>query len=72
MKYVVDRIENDIAICENIETKEILEIDLKLLPKKVKDGSVIIYEENTYKLDLKEEEKRRKEILERFNKLKKK
>lgn len=71
MKYAIDRIEKDIAICENLETKEIIEINTTVLPNNIKDGSIIILENNEYKLDLNEEEIRRKRIQERFNKLKK-
>ncbi len=71
MKYAVDRVEENIAVCQNLDTNEIIEIDLKLLPKRITDGTILIYEDNKYKLDKKEEEKRRLAILEKFNRLKK-
>ena len=71
MKYAVDRIEGNIAVCENLDTKETIEIELSLLPKRVKDGTILIYENNKYKIDKEEEEKRRRAILEKFNRLKK-
>ena len=71
MKYAVDRIEGNIAICENLDTKEIKEVELNLLPKRIKDGTILIYENNKYKIDKNEEEKRRLAILEKFNRLKK-
>ena len=71
MKYAVDRVEENIAVCQNLDTNEIIEIDLKLLPKRIKDGTILIYEDNKYKIDKKEEEKRRLAILEKFNRLKK-
>lgn len=71
MKYAIDRIENNIATCQNLETNEMVEIDLNLLPKKVKDGTILIYENNEYKIDKISEEKRRQAILEKFNRLKK-
>lgn len=70
MKYVIDRIEDNIVICQNLETKEMVEIEKKLLPQNIKDGNVLLFENNEYKLDLDEEEIRRQRIRERFNRLK--
>lgn len=72
MKYAVDKIEDNIATCENIETKEKIEINVNDLPRNIKDGSIIIFENNQYKVDESEEKLRRLSILEKFNKLKKK
>ena len=71
MKYAVDRVEENIVVCQNLDTNEIIEIDLKILPKRIKDGTILIYEDNKYKIDKKEEEKRKLAILEKFNRLKK-
>ena len=70
MKYVIDRIEDNIVVCQNLETKEMVEIEKKLLPQNIKDGNVLLFENNEYKLDLAEEEIRRQRIRERFNRLK--
>lgn len=70
MKYVIDRIEDNIVVCQNLETKEMVEIEKKLLPQNIKDGNVLLFENNEYKLDLDEEEIRRQRIRERFNRLK--
>ena len=69
MKYIVDRIENDIAICQNPESKEIIEIDFEELPQETKEGSVIVLENGTYKLDPEEEKEIRKRIEDKMNKL---
>ena len=69
MKYAIDRIENNIAILENITTKEKKEVDITLLPTSIKEGSIISYINNTYIQELSLEEKRRQEILERFKRL---
>ncbi len=71
MKYIVDRIEENIVILENQNTKEMVEVEKNLLPKEIKDGSVLNYDNETYSLDLDSELLRRKSILERFNKLRK-
>ena len=70
MKYIIDRVEDNIVVCENLETKEMIELDKSLLPKNIKDGNVLLFENNKYKLDLNEEELRRQRIRERFNRLK--
>lgn len=72
MRYAVDRIEDNIVVLENINTKEKLEVQKGLLPSNIKDGTILIFENNEYKLDLNEEELRRKKIQERFNRLRKK
>ena len=71
MKYSVDRIENDIAVLENIETKEILEIEKKNLPKETKEGTILLFEAQQYKIDKVEEENRREFLKNKFNRLKK-
>ncbi|MBE6151217.1 MAG: DUF3006 domain-containing protein [Firmicutes bacterium] len=72
MKYAIDRIEGNIAILEDINTKEKIEVQKEILPLNIKDGTILIYENNEYKLDLNEEELRRKKFQERFNRLRKK
>jgi len=72
MKYAVDKIEDNIVTCENIETKKKIEINVNDLPRNIKDGSIIVFENNQYKVDESEEKLRRLSILEKFNKLKKK
>ena len=71
MKYVVDRIEDSVVILENLNNKEKLELQKEILPKGIKDGSVVVLKDNKYVLDLEEEQRRRQSILERFNRLKK-
>ena len=69
MKWVIDRIEDDIVILESISTKEKKEVSIDLLPSSIHEGSVLIFEDNTYQVDIPEEIKRRTEILKRFQKL---
>ena len=69
--FAIDKIEDNIVILEDIDTKEKEEVDRNNLPTDIKEGSIINFENNTYFLDINEEERRRKEILERFNKLRK-
>lgn len=70
MKYAVDEIIDEIAIIENIETEEKKEVSIKVLPKNIKEGNVVV-ENITYKLDTKEEEIRRRIIKDKLERLKK-
>lgn len=70
MKYTVDRIENDIVVLETFDTLEMVNVEKKLLPPNIHEGSILYYENNKYIIDKHEEEKRRKKIEEKFNHLK--
>lgn len=48
---VVDRIEGDIAVCENRSNGVMINIQLSKLPSNVKEGSVIKYYDGRYRLD---------------------
>lgn len=72
MKWAVDKIEQGIVLLENIETGEKKEVATSLLPSSINEGNILIEETNTYQVDLPEEEKRRQEILTRFQKLRNK
>ena len=69
MKWAVDRIIDNIAVIENIKTLEKKEIDITTLTFSIYEGAILTYENNIYKLDETEEERRRRVILEKFNRL---
>lgn len=69
MKYAVDRIIDNIAVIENINTLERKEIDITTLPFSIYEGSILICQNNEYKLEEDEEERRRRIILEKFRRL---
>ena len=70
MKYAVDEIIDNIVTLEDIETKEKKYIEKELLPEDIYAGAILIYEDDTYKLDISEETLRRKRIIEKLNRLK--
>lgn len=72
MKYAIDRFENNLAILENLATKEIIEVDITKLPSNILEGSILIENNGNYNKDLSTEKARRQLILAKFNKLKKK
>lgn len=52
----IDRIEENIAVCEDRETRVMFNIDISKLPENVKEGDVIRYENNEFKLDTQAQE----------------
>ncbi len=71
MKFSIDRIENEVVVVENIETKEIKEIHKNLLPSSIHEGTILVFVDNYYIIEEAEEEKRLTSIKEKFNRLKK-
>ena len=70
MKYSVDRIEEDIVILQDLDTKEIKEVLKKDIGIKVSDGDILVYKNNKYLKDKKLKEDRIKLIQEKMNRLK--
>jgi hypothetical protein len=58
MKVIIDRFEGDFAVCEK-DDKTMVNIDMRILPEKVKEGDVLNIE---IKVDEEETEKRKKVI----------
>lgn len=70
MKYAVDRIENDIVVLENITSGDIINENIKKLPKDIKEGTILIKKDNEYSLDLNTEKERRDDFRSRLERLK--
>ncbi len=68
MKFAVDKIENNIVVLENLNDSSIIEVPLILIPT-VKEKDIIVYENNTFKFDIEEKEKRKLSIQEKMAKL---
>ena len=60
-RFTVDRIEEDKAILE-CENGDCVTLELKSLPKNIKEGDVLCFEANSYFLDKDETEERRQKI----------
>lgn len=71
MKYSVDRIEGNIAILESLEDKEKKEIPIAELPSNIKEGNILIYKDNKYTKDELLERKRKKDLKNKFEMLRK-
>lgn len=46
--YTIDRFEENIAVCEDRSTKEIINIDKKELPNNINEGDIIEYRNGNY------------------------
>jgi hypothetical protein len=66
MKYIIDRFEDDLAVCED-ENGKMVDIEKSKLPKNAEVGDVIILENGHFRVDKEETDKRRKEIEELMN-----
>lgn len=69
MYYIIDRIEENVVVCENMETQKIENIEKKKLPSNIKQGLVIKFENGVYSIDEEETEKRKKTIHEKVKNL---
>lgn len=67
-KFTVDRIEENKTVLE-CENGKFVSIETKSLPKNVKEGDILRFEENSYFLDKSETEKRKKQIKDLMNSL---
>ena len=71
MKYTVDEIINDVVTIINTETEEKKYVDLSNMPDGIKENDVLVFENNTYRKDVDEEELRRQRIQDKMNMLRK-
>lgn len=66
MELIIDRFEDEYAVCED-ENKKILNINKSKIQKQAKEGDIIIYRNGTYILD-KEKTLNRKKYIEELTK----
>ena len=55
-KFVIDRFEEGYAVCENRDTKQMHNIEIKDLPEGAKEGTVLKFENGKYVIDELEEQ----------------
>ena len=72
MKYIVDRIEGNMVVCENQETKKMENLPKSMFPENIKEGSVIEKEGETIILKPKDLKDITEEVNRLFSKLFKK
>ncbi len=61
MRYIVDRLEESLAVCEN-EQKEIITISRDVLPREVMEGDVLQEQDGIYSRDEESTRDRRQEM----------
>ena len=71
MKYIVDRIENDIEVLESFSDKKIINVPLENIKINISEGDVLIFDGKNYTLNIGEKEDRLKIIMEKMKRLKK-
>ncbi|MDR2686747.1 MAG: DUF3006 domain-containing protein [Oscillospiraceae bacterium] len=64
MRYIVDRIEGGLAVCER-EDGGLEEFPLRELPQGVREGGVLVLQGGAWVLDLQAEQERRARLFER-------
>lgn len=69
MRYVVDRVVDNIVVLENMSNRDIIEVSVTDVPENIKDGNILIKQDNKFILDKETEKERRKNIREKFDKL---
>ena len=68
MKYSVERIEENIALCED-DLGKTVKLRLDELPENIREGDIIVRTENGYTIDSDETSLRRKKMAEMQKKL---
>lgn len=71
MKYVVDKIEGDLAVLENTIDGNIINLPIDKLPNNIRETDVVLYDGINYKTDEKEKKDRILRIKEKMEKLRK-
>ena len=69
-KYIVDEIIDDMVIAERQSDGQIVFLNLNEIPKEVHDGSVLLYDDTGYHLDIDDEALLRKKLRDRLERLK--
>ena len=72
MKYVVEKIENNIVVLESLDNEMKKEVLLSKLPAGTKEGTILTYENDAYTKDEALEQQRRASIKSKFDMLRKK
>lgn len=68
VRYIVDRIEGDLAVCER-DDMEFFDIPLAKLPEGLKVGDCLVFENDAWRIDADETEMRRRQIEEKMRTL---
>lgn len=67
--YTVDRFEGDLAVCEDRQTKKVVNISKDKLPKDCKEGTILLCENGKLKIDKEKQKEVEDRIKEKMNNL---
>ena len=56
MKLTIDRFEEDFVVCEIFDTQEFINIKKSLFPENIKEGDIVLFENDTITIDTNETE----------------
>ena len=62
MKYIIDRIEGNIVVCENQETKKMENFKIEQFPKGIKDGDIVVLKDEKFEKDESETKNQKEKI----------
>lgn len=68
-EFSLDRFEENRAILENRKTNEMIEVDKNRIPKDAKEGDILKFIDNEFKIDRELTNQKREEIKEKMNKI---
>ena len=71
-EYTIDRWEGEIAVLEDRESKEMINVPKEKIENDAREGDILLLQGNTYIVDKEKTEEARKRISNLLNKLKKK
>lgn len=69
MRYIIDRIENNIVVCENQATKKMEQFEIEKFPEGVKDGDCVFLKDGKFEKDETETRTKKQEIEKLMKKL---
>ena len=72
LKYTLNRFEENFAICENRDTKEMIDIPISELPLDIKEGDIFTKIDDKYEIDYELTKTEKQEVKNLMNKLWKK
>ncbi len=68
-RYTIDRFEGDLAVCEDRETQNIININREELPDDAKEGTIIMLTEDGYSIDTKTQNETEERIKQKMDDL---
>ena len=68
-EFSLDRFEENRAILENRKTNEMIEVDRHRIPKDAKEGDILKFIDNEFKIDMELTNQKSEEIKEKMNKI---